>query len=207
MGSLYLTDTLKRLHIATLRGLFAVDTDFPYNNNDLTKSSILINSKFVSTPNMENKMPQIIVSTVTYNAGHDTFSNDFYREISPPKVINGVLATKQFTKVINYQLHVDVLSTVRAECEFLEDKVFNIFNHECTDLWDALQLNIRGVSVNEVGPREQYPQYSFVGPIIVQGDFRLVWTMGVPVNDSDPTDNRANILQNIKYIVDTATDI
>ncbi|MDD4402370.1 MAG: hypothetical protein PHI24_10960 [Desulfitobacteriaceae bacterium] len=114
-----------------------------------------------------------------------------------------MLVTKQFTKIVNYQMQIDVLSTVKAESELLVDKVFNIFSHECIDLWDALQLNVRGVSVNEVGPNEQYPQYSFVGPVIIQGDFRLVWTMGVPVNEEDPKNNRAHILQRIKLEMDT----
>jgi len=206
VSSLYLTDTLKRIHIATLRELFAADSDFPYNKNDISASSLVINTKFTNPTNVENKMPQIILSVVTYNSGHDTLANDFYKEV-PPKVASGVLTTRQFTKVVNYQLQIDVLSTRKAECEFLVDKVFNIFNHEWADLWSALQLNVRGVSVNEVGPKEQYPQYSFVGPIIIQGDFRLVWTMGVPINEDNPKDNRANILRNIKYAVDIATDI
>lgn len=206
MSSLYLTNTLKRLHIATLRELFAVDSDFPYNKNDINASSLIINTTFTNSTNVENKMPQIILSAVTYNSGHETFMNDFYKEVAP-KVVEGVLTTRQFTKTVNYQLQIDVLSTRKAECEFLVDKVFNIFNHECVDLWNALQLNVRGVSVSGVGPKEQYPQYSFVGPIIIQGDFRLVWTMGVPINEDNPADNRANILHNIKYTVDTITDI
>lgn len=206
MSSLYLTNTLKRLHIATLRELFAVDSDFPYNKNDISESSLLINTKFTDSTNVENKMPQIILAVVTYNSGHDTFTNDFYREVTP-KVVDGVLATRQFTKTVTYQLQLDVLSTRKAECEFLADKVFNIFNHEWVDLWNALQLNVRSVSVGEVGPKEQYPQYSFVGSVIIQGDFRLVWTMGVPINEDNPEDNEANILQNIKYSVDTITDI
>jgi len=206
MGSLYITDTLKRLHIATLRELFATDSDFPYNKDDITESSLLINTKFVDTTNVESKLPQIILSVVTYASGHDSFLNDFYKEV-PVVAENGVLTTRKFTKVVNYQIHIDVLSTRKAECEFLVDKVFNIFNHECVDLWTALQLNVRAVNVGEVSPKEQYPQYSFAGPVIVQGDFRLIWTMGVPINEVDPKNNKANILSNIKYIVDTATDI
>lgn len=206
MNRLYVTDYLKRLHISTLRELFALDTDFPYNKVDVNKSSILINSKYAEPKDLENQKPQIIVSAASYSSATDLLSNNFYEEIAPNVVKNDVIATKKFTKLVTYQLKADVLSPVKAESERIADKVFNILNHEYVGLWDALKINIRQVSVSESGPRNQYPQYSFISPVFAQGDFRFIWTMGVPINPNTNL-NQAHILRNIQMAVETANDI
>lgn len=206
MSSLYVTDYLKRLHISTLRELFALDMDFPYNKIDISKSSVLINSKYTEPSDLENRMPQIIVSATSYSSATDLLANNFYEEVAPNQVKNDAIVTKRFTKLVTYQLKADILSPVKAECERLTDKVFNIFNHECVGLWDALKVNIRQVSAGEAGPRSQYPQYSFTSPIFVQGDFRFIWTMGVPINPT-PNLNQAHILRNIQVAIEATDDI
>lgn len=197
MGSIYLKKELKKLFLAVFREIFAVDPDFLYNKNDILNSSILISSRY-ATPKTEDLMPQIIVSVANYTAGKDSLLDNFYKE--SPGLLPGTVTKREHTNIVQFQVQIDVLSSVRDECETISDKVFNLLNHECSELMLKLGLNIRDVSVGEASPKDQYPRYSFVAPVTIVGALRLQWSIG---KTEEAELQQKYLLKNIKVSLST----
>ncbi len=188
MGEVLLSFDIKRLFLALLRELFALDTDFTYNNDDKVNSSLVISTSYALNA-LENKLPQVIVSGASYTTvGEDSISQGFHQEI-PLTSNRNVVDSRKYTKIVNFQVTIDVLSTVRGECEKLADKVFNIINHIGNYILINEGFFTTSISVSEPTIKQQYPQYSFVSSIVVTGSSRLVWT----VSNLDK-----QLLQNIK---------
>ena len=186
MSDVYFSREIKRLFLVLFRELFALDTDFPYNKDDIKSSALVISTSFVRLE-VNNKLPQIIVNSISYSTvGEDSIGSNFYQQL---KNTSGVITVSEFTKVINFQIGIDVLSTVRAESEMLSDKVFNAVNHNGLDLLMSLGFFPRSLGVSEPTLKEQYPQYTFTSSVTVVGDCRLTWRIS-PVED--------NVLQGFK---------
>jgi hypothetical protein len=177
MAHVFITNDVKKLFILCFREIFAYDADFTYNKTDAELGKLLISSKYAE-PKTENKLPQLIFSTVAYNGDVLTLGNNFAEERSG-FIRAGVVQNSQrrYSNIIQFQLSIDCVSTVKAECELVADKVFNALTVEDAQLFQELDMNIRRVNVGEAIPRNQYPQYQFIAPITVQGDFMIQWTM------------------------------
>jgi len=186
MADVYLSREIKRLFLVLFRELFALDTDFPYNKDDVRSSGIVISTSFVRLE-ANNKLPQIIVNSISYSAvGEESIGNNFYRQAANS---SNVITTSEFTKLVNFQVGIDILSTVRAESEILSDKVFNAINHNGSELLMAVGFLPKSLGVSDPTLKEQYPQYTFTSSVTVVGDCRMTWRV-YPVED--------NILQSFK---------
>lgn len=179
MSSLYISRELKKRYVVVFREMFAVDSDFPYNKDDVTNSKIFIHSRYHDLK-VESPIPQVLVTTASYTGGQETLFKNFFRENeATPSTLQ---SRKQYAKHIYFNMGMEVLSSNKAEGEFLADKVFNFMDHEYTGLWGtpAIGVEMQNIVVGETSPRSQYPQYSYLTPISVQGYFVMTWTMGVP---------------------------
>jgi hypothetical protein len=176
MSEVYIINTVKNFFLVVFQEVFALDTDFPYNGNDITQSSILISSKY-SNADVENLKPQIIVSTVGYNAGRNSLGLDFYQE-TPATATS--IPSRQHTNTVNFQLSINTLSPVKQEAELVADKIFNILFAKYAREITALNYNLLSFSVGEASPDAQYPQYDYICPVVVTGWFVLNWTITHP---------------------------
>lgn len=192
-SEIYFSSELKKTFIAAFKAIFAVDTDFPYNNDD-TLTSIFITPKFISM-NVENPIPQVIFSTVSYGGeGEDTLNNNYSKD---SENASGQLVNIKQTKIIRFQINIDVVDTNKTECEKVADKVFNILSHNYIKFIRDLGFNVRNIVVSECIPKEQFPQYKFLSTVVMQGDCRLNYISG-PKSETD-----INILNSFKFYLET----
>lgn len=177
MAHIYVTNHVKKLFIAAFREIFAQDADFTYNKTDAALGKLLISGKYAE-PKTENKVPQLIFSTVAYSSSPTTLGGNLHEQILATTV-NGVTKNSRtkYSNIVQFTMSVDCVSTVKAEAELLADKVFNALTISECELIAELGPNIRGVQVGEAIPRNQYPQYQFISQIMVQGDFVIQWLM------------------------------
>jgi len=189
MAAVYISTDIKKIFIAAFREIFADDADFPYNKTDPKAGKVLISTKY-TTPEAELQVPQIIIPSVNYNAQTLTFGNNFDTEI-PGDILVNRDSQKKYSNVINFSMGIECVSSVKAEAETIVDKLFNFMTMNYAQLFTELNMNIRGVSVNEAIPRAQFPQTTFSATIVLQGDFVITWTVS-------PNDN-SEMLAEIKY--------
>lgn len=196
MARVYITQELKKTMLAVLKAVFAADTDFPYNNGDITNTSIIIAPKFNNSA-MEHYLPQIIVGFPTYGGeGQDTFFDNVSGFV---KESNGTQINQTHQKIIRFQMSFDIISTVKAECELITDKVFNLFSHDYIQLLRELGFNVRNIAAGETMFKAQYPQYEFAGSVTITGDFRLNYVRG-------PAPDKVVTLQHVLMIISQDED-
>lgn len=192
MASINIKKELKKLFIAVLREVFARDEDFPYNKDDALETSIVISPRYAA-PETENLLPQLIISANSYGTSVESLFNNFWQEA--PGSLPGTITKRKYTNIVQFQLSIEVLSTVKEECEDLSDKVFNIINHEYANLFRKLHLDIQNLSVSDTGVKQQYPQYNFISTIGVSGAFRLEWVV------SPEKDDGTELLKQVKFTI------
>lgn len=196
MAVFYPTREIKRMLATSLREIFAADADFPYNKSDIAQSGILITTRY-STPSIENKIPQILVSTASYSASQDTIGSNYWDTVAGST--SGTQVRRKFTCVVPFQTTLEVLSTEKAECEIISDKLFHYIHQRYYEVFTELGYNFNSIVVNEPTPKQQYPQYSFVSTITLVGNLRLDWIIG-------PSPEQEAILNHIKITLENETN-
>lgn len=182
MSNIYVTNDVKKIFILAFRQIFETDTDFMYSDDD-NATLILIASKYANAE-IENTIPQVIVSTAGYSSQPTAFMNNFATEFQGNALLNKDVS-REHANIVNIQMTLDCVSSNKAESEFIADKVYNFMTREYQQLFEYLGINIRGISVGESIARNQVPQEQYVCSVNVTADFTIAWVMG-PNTDIAP---------------------
>ena len=191
MATVNLTNDIKKRFIASFREIFARDTDFTYNKDDMKNSHIIITAKYAS-PEAENLLPQIVVSTVGYSTQPTSFYGNYAGMVVNPTPLNPNGLVQECKALVPFSCTFDVMSSNKPECELVADKVFNAVVVEYPWAFDSLGLQIQAINVGEAIPKEQYPRYSFISTVTVSGMLVLNYT------DVPPIDKKT-LLENIRF--------
>lgn len=184
---------IEKRFIVGFRSVFVYSNLFKYNNND-KESKVIITPDFPSKE-YDGKIPQIVVSSVSFASSTDIgLSDGFNTDVSMFGIAN--YQSEHYIKV-NY--------SATFLCYGIYDSSRNLANE--LFYWlrvrakkyfsDNLKLNMRDISKQPTGPDSQFPEKIFRTPVTVSGSLELAMTTS-PYDYYTGKDELGNPIGNIE---------
>lgn len=164
---------LEKNYILGLRSTLMEDTDFTFNPN-LEDSKVEITTDYPQKE-MEFKIPQIVVTGVSYSLSETSLSNNYMNAII--KEVDGetVKLGERYATVVPYSISLICFASNSSISKDLANKLVNLISFEAMDFFNAeLNLNVRSISKGGTSIYNTKPNTTFMTNVGINGNIHWV---------------------------------
>lgn len=164
---------LEKNYILGLRSTLMEDTDFTFSPN-LKESKVEITTDYPQKE-MEFKIPQIVVTGVSYSLSETSLSNNYMNAII--KEVDGetVKLGERYATVVPYSISLICFASNSSISKDLANKLVNLISFEAMDFFNAeLNLNVRSISKGGTSIYNTKPNTTFMTNVGINGNIHWV---------------------------------
>lgn len=164
---------LEKNYILGLRSTLMEDTDFTFSPN-LEDSKVEITTDYPQKE-MEFKIPQIVVTGVSYSLSETSLSNNYMNAII--KEVDGetVKLGERYATVVPYSISLICFASNSSISKDLANKLVNLISFEAMDFFNAeLNLNVRSISKGGTSIYNTKPNTTFMTNVGINGNIHWV---------------------------------
>ena len=164
---------LEKSYILGLRSTLMEDEDFTFSPN-LEESKIEITTDYPDK-DMEFKIPQIVVTGVSYGLSETSLSNNYMNAII--KEVDGEMVKlgERYATVVPYNMSLICFASNSSMSKDLANKVVNLLGFEAMDFFNnELNLNIRSINKGGTNVYNTKPNMTFMTNVGISGNIHWV---------------------------------
>lgn len=164
---------LEKSYILGLRSTLMDDEDFTFSPN-LEESKVEITTDYPQK-DMEFKIPQIVVTGISYSLSETSLSNNYMNAII--KEVDGetVKLGERYATVVPYNVSLICFASNSSISKDLANKIVNLISFEAMDFFNAeLNLNVRSISKGGTSVYNTKPNTTFMTNVGISGNVHWV---------------------------------
>jgi len=150
--------------VLTLREIYKHDMDFPYYDDDY-ETKIMITTEFPD-PEVELKIPHIIVGDIVYQVQDSSFMGNFKEEVIDK---NGRVQGYKYARLLPLSCSFVCLSSVKAEAEDLVEDLGSYVSWERRQVFVGAGFEPKQVSISTARQVQSSPEKRYAGSVNVNG--------------------------------------
>lgn len=187
---------LEKNYILGLRSTLMEDEDFTYNT-DPVQTKVVITTDYPEKE-MEFKVPQIVVTGVSYSISETSLSNNRMNAIIKEVEGESVNVGERYATVVPYSVSLICFASNTSLSKDLANKLVNLIKFEAFDFFNQqLNLNIRSINKAPTSMYNSKPNQTFMTQVSVSGDIHWV---------GEKYYKTPNYLKNLDAILRTASN-
>lgn len=164
---------LEKNYILALRSTLMEDEDFTYNS-DLTESKVDITTDYPEKE-MEFKIPQIVVTGVSYSISDTSLSNNRMNAIIKEVEGEQVNVGERYVTIVPYSISLICFASNTGLSKDLANKLVNLIKFEASEFFNyKLNLNIHSINKSPTSMYNSKPNQTFMTTVSISGNIHWV---------------------------------